>query len=71
MGANDGDDHHGGGVIRAVLAVTGLDAAEQAELVLTVALFTQVCTFANPFALDSNDPRVLYRESERTTRGAT
>ncbi len=38
------------------LADTGFSAIEQAELVVTVALFTQICTIANLLDLDPNDP---------------
>ncbi len=38
------------------LARPDFDAAERAELVLTVALFTQICVLASAFALDPNDP---------------
>lgn len=37
------------------LAETGLDDAEKAELVLTVALFEQICTIANLLALDPHE----------------
>lgn len=38
------------------LADTGFSAVEQAELVITVALFTQICTIANLLGLDPGDP---------------
>lgn len=38
------------------LAQTDLDEAETAELVLTVALFEQLCTIANLLALDPSQP---------------
>lgn len=38
------------------LAATGFSAIEQAELVISVALFTQICTIANLLGLDPNDP---------------
>ncbi len=57
-GTQPGDEHWR--TLRAethdALATSGLTNDEQGELVLTVALFEQICMVANLFALDPSDP---------------